>query len=464
MAIEEISVEQNAFGEHARYQRRMAQGLVGDHPGTVRKQANQPVGQPVGKLGRDMEVAASDVSMGQRRFARQALQRARQRIAKIAQQQMARIRPVVGMGSYLPIEDEDLAARQQFAQMIVGPAIAKAKLEHRPRQIRHRGHCEPEASALRLEPAYEAVETAHAGSFQQSPEDCPGPSRGQHRIGHMTVARCMMVMVWAMLLAGAAHATGTGVELTGALVQGGLVRGRVAPDTAVSLEGRVLRVTDDGWFVFGLGRDAPASLELLVTTPSGEEQRHSLAIAPRSYQVQRIDGLPPRTVTPSETDLAKIRVDAALLDAARRRDTAESGFAEQMAWPTTGKISGVYGSQRILNGEQRSPHRGVDIAAPKGTPVGAMARGEVALAETDMYFTGGTVMVDHGYGVHSIYVHLDEVRVTVGQRLRQGQTLGTVGQTGRATGPHLHWGVYWFDQAIDPALLVGAMPDGDQKP
>jgi len=278
----------------------------------------------------------------------------------------------------------------------------------------------------------------------------------------MTTARHMMVMVWVMLLAGAADATG--VELTGALVQGGLVRGRVAPDQTVSLEGRALRVTKDGGFVFGLGRDAPASMELLVTAPSGEERRHSLAIAQRSYRVQRIDGLPPRTVTPSETDLAKIRADAALLDAARQRDTAGSGFEEPMVWPATGPISGVYGSQRILNGEPRSPHRGVDVAAAAGTPVGAMARGEVALAETDMYFTGGTVIVDHGHGIHSIYAHLDEVRVTVGQRLRQGQTLGTIGQTGRATGPHLHWGVYWFDHAIDPALLVDAMPDSDQRP
>jgi murein DD-endopeptidase MepM/ murein hydrolase activator NlpD len=280
----------------------------------------------------------------------------------------------------------------------------------------------------------------------------------------MAAVSRVMIVVAAMLLAGAAHATDTAPELAGDLVQGGLVRGRVAPDSVVSLDGRALRVTSDGWFVFGIGRDAPASMNLLVTAPSGEEWRHSLAIAPRSYQVQRIDGLARRQVTPSDADLAKIGADAALLAAARRRDTASSGFMESVAWPATGRISGVYGSQRVLNGEPRSPHRGVDIAAPAGTPVGAMASGEVSLAETDMYFTGGTVMVDHGHGVHSIYVHLDQVRVTAGQRLGRGQTLGTVGQTGRATGPHLHWGVYWFDQAIDPALLVGAMPDADRKP
>jgi murein DD-endopeptidase MepM/ murein hydrolase activator NlpD len=279
----------------------------------------------------------------------------------------------------------------------------------------------------------------------------------------MTVTRRVIVLITVLLWAGAAHATDTEVELDGTLVQGGLVRGRVAPDSAVSLEDRALRVAADGGFVFGLGRDAPASVELLVMAPSGEVRRRRLAVAPRTYKVQRIDGLPPRKVTPSESDLAKIGADALLLDAARRRDTAGTGFAEPVVWPASGPITGVYGSQRILNGEPRSPHRGVDIAAPAGAAVGAMASGTVSLAETGMYFTGGTVMVDHGHGVHSIYVHLDEVRVTVGQRLRQGQTLGTVGQTGRATGPHLHWGVYWFDEAIDPALLVETMPDADRE-
>ena len=140
---------------------------------------------------------------------------------------------------------------------------------------------------------------------------------------------------------------------------------------------------------------------------------------------------------------------------AKKRDSPEDGFTEQMIWPARGRTSGVFGSQRILNGEPRAPHRGVDIAAPAGAPVGAAASGVVSLAESDMYFTGGTVMLDHGHGVHSIYAHLDQVRVTVGQRLRQGQVLGTVGATGRATGPHLHWGVYWFDRTVDPALLVG---------
>jgi murein DD-endopeptidase MepM/ murein hydrolase activator NlpD len=269
----------------------------------------------------------------------------------------------------------------------------------------------------------------------------------------------IMIVAVAWLLGGAA---GTDLDLAGEFIQGGLVRGRVPPHTAVWLDGRSLRVAPDGWFVFGFGRDAPASAKLLIRGPNGEERRHILQIAPRTYRVQRIDGLPPREVTPSEADLARIHADAALLNAAKARDSVARGFTEQMTWPAIGPVSGVYGSQRILNGAPRTPHRGVDVAAPAGTPVGAMASGVVSLAETGMYFTGGTVMLDHGHGLHSIYVHLDEVRVTVGQQLRQGQTLGTVGATGRATGPHLHWGVYWFDQAIDPALLVGPMP-GDRK-
>ena len=232
----------------------------------------------------------------------------------------------------------------------------------------------------------------------------------------MRTANPIMIVLVAWLVGGAA---GTELDLAGEIVQGGLVRGQVAPDSRVWLDGRSLRMTADGWFVFGLGRDAPASAELLVRAATGEEHRHILQIAPRTYRVQRIDGLPPRKVTPREADLAKIRADAALLDAARGRDTAARGFIDQMVWPVVGPISGVYGSQRILNGEPRTPHRGVDVAAPAGTPVGAMARGVVSLAETGMHFTGGTVMLDHGHGLHSIYVHLDEVRVTVGQKLRQ---------------------------------------------
>jgi murein DD-endopeptidase MepM/ murein hydrolase activator NlpD len=249
------------------------------------------------------------------------------------------------------------------------------------------------------------------------------------------------------------------LHLDGELVQGGVVRGQAAPGSDVWLDGRKLRVSDEGWFVFGLGRDAANRATLMVRHPDGSEERRDLEIAECSYRIQRIDGLPPRQVTPSEQDLARIRADATLLEAAKQRDTSGRGFIEPAIWPALGRISGIYGSQRILNGEPRSPHRGVDVAAPAGTPVGAMASGVVSLAEAAMYYTGKTVMIDHGHGLHSVYAHLREVLVEVGQQVAQGATVGTVGATGRATGPHLHWGVYWLDRAVDPALLVGPMPD-----
>jgi murein DD-endopeptidase MepM/ murein hydrolase activator NlpD len=259
---------------------------------------------------------------------------------------------------------------------------------------------------------------------------------------------------------GAGHgAAASELHLEGALVQGGLVRGQTAPGTRVWLDGRELRVSADGWFVFGFDRDAPGAAELLLLDPDGREAQQRLEVAPRHWRIQRIDGLPPRQVTPSAADLARIEADAALLAAAKERDSRHGGFTEPTAWPATGPISGVFGSQRILNGEPRAPHRGVDVAAPAGTPVGAMASGVVSLAATGMYYTGGTVMIDHGHGLHSIYAHLQDVLVEVGQEVAQGRTLGTVGASGRATGPHLHFGVYWFERALDPALLVGPVPD-----
>jgi murein DD-endopeptidase MepM/ murein hydrolase activator NlpD len=264
---------------------------------------------------------------------------------------------------------------------------------------------------------------------------------------------CALAISW---LGGAVAAED--LQLEGRLVQGGLVLGQTLPGARVKLGDRELRVGQDGRFVIGFGRDAEQLAELEARLPDGRILRRTLAIERRDYPVQRIDGLPPSEVAPSEQDLARIRADAAQISRARQRDTDLAGFGERAIWPAPGPVSGVFGSQRILNGEPRSPHRGVDVAASAGTPVGAMASGVVSLAQTDMFFTGGTVMVDHGHGVHSIYAHLAEVRVREGQRLGRGDVLGTVGATGRATGPHLHWGVYWFREAVDPALLVGGMP------
>jgi murein DD-endopeptidase MepM/ murein hydrolase activator NlpD len=266
---------------------------------------------------------------------------------------------------------------------------------------------------------------------------------------------CLLALVVALWGWAAAAAP---LQLEGDFVQGGLVRGSVPAGSEVRFEGRELRVGPDGGFLIGFDRDAATVQELTVRYPDGSRLERPLVIAARDYEVERVDGLPPSQVSPGAEELVRIEADARLIGAARQRDSLEPGVAAAFVWPVTGRISGVYGSQRILNGKPRRPHRGVDVAAPPGTPVGAMADGVLSLAAPAMYFTGGTVMIDHGHGLHSIYAHLSALDVEAGQTVRRGETIGAVGATGRVTGPHLHWGVFWFESALDPALLVGPPP------
>ena len=249
----------------------------------------------------------------------------------------------------------------------------------------------------------------------------------------------------------AAHA----LELVGKFVQGGMVLGTTMPGAAVILDGRTLPVSPNGNFVFGFGRDATAAL-LTVTLPDGSAEERRLAVAKREWDIQRVDGVPQNTVTPDPAELARIRREAAAIRALRQTASAEADFIVPMIWPAHGPISGVYGSQRILNGEPRAPHMGVDIAAPAGTPVVAAAGGTVRLAET-LFLTGNTILIDHGYGLETSYAHLLRLDVKPGQHVRQGEEIGLVGATGRVTGPHLHWGMEWFDVRLDPQLVVGPM-------
>ncbi len=257
-----------------------------------------------------------------------------------------------------------------------------------------------------------------------------------------------------LLLAGAAHAE---VTFSGHFEQGGLVYGRAAPGSTVALDGRKLELTPDGQFLLGFGRDAGPSAVLEVTAPDGRSETKTLSIAPRSWNIQRIDGLPEREVTPKPEDLARIKADAAAVAAARAVDTPETLFRTGFIWPAHGPISGVYGSQRILNGQPRLPHFGVDVAAPPGTPVLAAADGIVRLAHPDMFFTGKTLILDHGYGLSTTYMHMSAIAVKPGQRVKQGQIIGRVGATGRVTGPHLDWRVNLYEVRLDPALLVPPM-------
>lgn len=260
------------------------------------------------------------------------------------------------------------------------------------------------------------------------------------------------------LLTLATAAQAAELTLQGSLTQGGLVFGRSEPGSTVRLDGQPLRVTEDGRFIFGFGRDAPEEAVVEVTAPDGSVIRRALAVKQRDYDIQRIDGIAREYVTPPEEVLARIRADAEAAAAARATDRAETDFDTGFVWPAVGPISGVYGSQRILNGEPRQPHYGVDIAGPVGTPVKAPADGVVTLAHPDMYFSGGTLIIDHGHGLSSTFLHLDKIEVAVGQRVRQGEVVARLGQSGRVTGPHLDWRMNWRDQRIDPALLADPMP------
>jgi biotin carboxyl carrier protein len=236
--------------------------------------------------------------------------------------------------------------------------------------------------------------------------------------------------------------------------QGALVMGRADPSAIVVVEGRHVRVSADGRFVFGVGRDAVGPLVVRITAPDGGVLVNRIAVTPRDWPIERIDGVPPTTVNPPPAIAARIEREQAMVVAARARDDARTDFAQPFIWPVQGRISGRFGNQRVYNGTPKSPHSGMDIAAASGTLVKAPAAGVISFAAPDLYLTGGTVVLDHGQGVSSNFLHLSRIDAKVGDRVEQGQVIGAVGATGRATGPHLHWGMNWFDVRIDPLLVL----------
>lgn len=257
-----------------------------------------------------------------------------------------------------------------------------------------------------------------------------------------------------ILSAGGAQGASRDIELTGSLIQGGLVQGRTDSKARVAFKGRSVRVSSDGLFLIGFGRDEPRTVNLTVTFPDGHRETRRLAIKERKYDIQRIEGLPKTKVSPKPRDLARIRAEAAKVKLARARDDARVDFLEGFIWPVKGRISGIYGSQRILNGKPRRPHFGIDIAAPKGAPVRAPASGVVTLAHPDMFFSGGTLILDHGHGLSSSFLHLEKILVEEGARVQQGDIIARVGATGRVTGAHLDWRINLFGTRLDPALLM----------
>jgi murein DD-endopeptidase MepM/ murein hydrolase activator NlpD len=270
--------------------------------------------------------------------------------------------------------------------------------------------------------------------------------------------RCLVALLF--LLAGPALAQTADFKLVGPLTQGGLATGQAPPGAQLTLNGQPVLVAPDGRFVIGFGREAPATATLTATLADGRSLSQAIVVAPRSFRIQRIDGLPPQKVTMSAADEEKHAREREQVAVARSVRSDAMHWAGGFVWPAKGKITGVYGSQRILNGEARAPHYGVDIAGPVGRLVKAPASGIVVLAEKDFVLEGGIIIIDHGFGVFSTLFHLNNVAVRVGQAVTQGEDIGTIGKTGRATGPHVDWRINWGDVRVDPALLAGPVPPG----
>ena len=244
------------------------------------------------------------------------------------------------------------------------------------------------------------------------------------------------------------------VEFKGDFKQGSFILGKTSPQSKVLIDNRKVRVSKDGYFAFGLDRDRKNNVIIKIINKK-ETKLIEKKVFKRKYKIQRIDGLPPKQVTPPPEVYERIKKDNILIGKARATDSKLVFFKDKFIYPIDKYIiTGVYGSQRILNGKPRRPHYGIDFHAPEGTPVKAMMDGEVTLAENDMYFTGGTIIFDHGHGISTLYMHMKDIDVKVGQKIMQGQIVGTLGQSGRATGPHLDIRLNWFDVKLDPASVL----------
>ena len=245
----------------------------------------------------------------------------------------------------------------------------------------------------------------------------------------------------------------TKVFLEGDFIQGGLVKGKTDNNISLKFKKRLLRKTPKGLFVIGFGRDHPQTANLSLKI-NQKWITKNINIKKRVYKTQIINGLEKKMVTPPKSFYDRIIRENKVIKEIRNLDSDIDFIFQKLNWPAKGIISGVFGSQRILNGKPKRPHYGIDIAAKKGTSVTAPIESIVRMAEKDLYYTGGTIMLDHGHGVTSVYSHLSLINVNVGDKVKKGQKIGEIGSTGRSTGPHLDWRINWFLERLDPALLV----------
>lgn len=275
----------------------------------------------------------------------------------------------------------------------------------------------------------------------------------------MSIVRSLSLLVILLILQVSPSTQAGELNLAGNFTQGGLIEGQVQPGQQIFLGEREISQTIDGRFIIGFGRDAAKEQILTLINKNGSTTRWPLAIDQRAYKIERINGISKRLMSPTEEDLKRISEEAQLVAEARAQNNPTEYFRDPFIWPVQGRISGVYGSQRFFNGEPRRPHFGIDIAVPKGTPVVAPVGGQVTLAHEGMFFSGMTLIIDHGHGLSSSFLHLERILVKVGETVSQGQVIASVGASGRVTGPHLDWRVNWFEQRLDPALLVPKMTE-----
>ena len=257
-------------------------------------------------------------------------------------------------------------------------------------------------------------------------------------------------IIFFLLIFNISHA----VEFLGNFKQGSFILGKTDPNSKVFIDDRKVRVSNDGYFAFGLDRDRKNNV-LIKIINNKETKLIEKKVFKRKYKIQRIDGLPPKQVTPPPEVYERIKKDNILIGKARAIDSKLIFFKNKFIYPIDKYIiTGVYGSQRILNGKPRRPHYGIDFHAPEGTPVKSMMDGVVTLVENDMYFTGGTIIFDHGHGISTLYMHMKDINVKKGQKVKKGEIVGTLGQSGRATGPHLDIRLNWFEIKLDPATIL----------
>ena len=242
------------------------------------------------------------------------------------------------------------------------------------------------------------------------------------------------------------------VEFKGKFIQGHYIVGVTDPSSKIIIDKKNVKVSEDGYFVFGIDRDRKFDLTITKIN-NGKKEKIIKKVLKRKYNIQRIDGLEESKVTPPESVYKRIKKENNKIGEARAINSDLPFFKNQFIMPVEGIISGVYGSQRILNGKPRWPHYGIDIAAKKGTMIKSSGSGVVTMAEDDLYYTGGTIIMDHGHGISTIYSHLETVLVSVGDKINKGDLIGTVGSTGRSTGPHLDFRVNWFQTRLDPMSI-----------